>query len=173
MTKIFIFSEIFPEGVSPWALLRLAGGGNVSNFEKLNFLFFSDPDSFGSKKSSKKKIFEIRKFQCFTVSVFHCFSQFLLLDYLRIYHVFDISPSPQKPCFFPQFSTSNISEDFTFFEIVPRGKKFPWYLKINFYDGGQPSPALPGRGRARRMRGPDFSPAPLISPKISKIETWD
>ena len=64
-----------PEGVSPWALLRLAGGGNVSNFEKLTFFFF-----FGfwlpwvPKKSSKKNFFEIRKFQCFTVSLFHCFS---------------------------------------------------------------------------------------------------
>ena len=79
-------SPEIPEGVSPWALLRLAGGGNVSNFEKLTFLFFSDSDSFGSKKNRAKKIFS--KFENFSVSVFHCFSQFLLFDYLRNYHVF-------------------------------------------------------------------------------------
>ena len=84
-----------------------------------------------------------------------------------------LPPSPQKRVFPPQFSTSNSSEVSEFFEIVPGGKMFPWYLKINFYDEGQPSPALPGRGRARRTRGPDFCPAPLISPKISKIATWN
>ena len=84
-----------------------------------------------------------------------------------------LPPSPQKRVFSPQFSTSNSSEVSEFFEIVPGGKMFPWYLKINFYYVSQPSPALPGRGRARRTRGPDFCPAPLISPKISKIATWN
>ena len=66
----------------------------MSNFEKLTFLFFSDSDSFGSKKNRAKKIFSkfenfsVSLFQCFSVSLFHCFSRFLLLDYLRIYHVF-------------------------------------------------------------------------------------
>ena len=44
----------------------------MSNFEKLTFLFFSDSDSFGSKKNRAKKIFS--KFENFSVSVFQGFS---------------------------------------------------------------------------------------------------
>ena len=76
-------SELLPEGVSPWALLRLAGGGNVSNFEKLTFLFFSDSDSFGSKKNRAKKIFS--KFENFSVSVFQCFTVSLFQSILVIW----------------------------------------------------------------------------------------
>ena len=97
-SKNMDFFRRIPEGVSPWALLRLAGGGNVSNFEKLTF-FFWILTPLGPKKIEQKNFFEIRKFQCFSVSLFQCFSRFLLLDYLRIYHVFRQKTGEKKVLF--------------------------------------------------------------------------
>ena len=73
----FQTAAVVPEGVSPWALLRLAGGGNVSNFEKLTFFFFWILTPLGPKKIEQKKFFrnsKISVFHCFTVSLFQCFT---------------------------------------------------------------------------------------------------
>ena len=172
-------------------------------FKIFTFIFFSDLGSTWSKKNEEKKIFESDNISDFQISDFQISdfqSDFCGKQNSKTIENFNIRPgeekfcwdsaecprhrcrpppmpplppSPQKRVFFPQFSTSNSSEVSEFFEIVPRGKMFPWYLKINFYYLSQPSPALPGRGRARRTRGPDFCPAPLISPNILKIETWN
>ena len=202
----------FPEGVSPWALLRRTGRRKCPNFSKFSLLFFFRIWALlGPRKTRKKKFFESDNISDFQISDFRLsdFQTFRLSDFQSIFvesktqktiENFNIRPgeekfcwdsaecprhrcrpppmpplppSPQKRVFSPQFSTSNSSEVSEFFEIVPRGKMFPWYLKINFYYLSQPSPALPGRGRARRTRGPDFCPAPLISPNILKIETWN
>ena len=42
-----------------------------------------------------------------------------------------LAPSPQKRVFPPNFQLLIAQKFLNFFEIVPGGKLFPWYLKIN------------------------------------------
>ena len=153
--KLEILS-IFPEGVSPWALLRRTGRRKCPNFSKFSLLFFFGFGLYLVQEKRGKKNFRIGhfRFQTFRLSVKICGKHnsktITFFDLRPGEEKFcsyrnrvprykcrpppmpPLPPSPQKRVFSPQFSTSISSEVSNFFEIVTGGKMFPWYLKINF-----------------------------------------
>ena len=152
--KVILFIYLSAKGPFPRALA--CRGRKCVKFWKTHFfVFFGFWLLWVQKKSSKKFLIEIRKFLCFTVSVDFC--ELIISETITFFDIrpekekfcWDsewcprnrcrppptppLPPSPQKRVFFSQFSTSNISEDFTFFDIWPRAKcvllalLHPWF----------------------------------------------
>ena len=160
MTASRICWVLFPRASALGPCCAEPGGGNVRTFQNFHFCFFFGFGLYLVQEKRGKKNFRIGQhfrlsdFQTFRLSVKICGKH-----NSKTITFFDIRPgeekfcwdsaecprhrcrpppmpplppSPQKRVFSPQFSTSNSSEVSEFFEIVPGGKMFPWYLKINF-----------------------------------------